>query len=60
MNFNVKRQAKNYFLKDAESTVGIFYGNYISTEPAHDKTFNKTCVYSKGSDQPVWQGFSAE
>ena len=22
-------------------------------EPAHDKTYNKTCVTNKGSDQPV-------
>ena len=26
---------------------------FIWYEPAHDKTYNKTCVTSKNSDQPV-------
>ena len=26
---------------------------YKVNEPAHDKTYNKTCVTSKDSDQPV-------
>ena len=26
---------------------------FISLEPEYDKTYDKTCVASKGSDQPV-------
>ena len=29
-----------------------FYGE-IRNEPTHDKTYNKTCVTNKDSDQPV-------
>ena len=36
-----------YTLLDGTAHLLIVY------EPAHDKTYNKTCVTSKGSDQPV-------
>ena len=36
----------------------LFYYMFVSNllmsyDPAHDKTYNKTCVTSKDSDQPV-------
>ena len=30
-----------------------FYAEKEKYEPAHDKTYNKACVTSKDSDQPV-------
>ena len=32
---------------------GIFSHVVAHIEPAHDKTYNKTCVTSKDSNQPV-------
>ena len=36
--------------------------NIVNIEPAHDKSYNKSCVTSKGSGQSVyhlvWKGFS--
>ena len=29
-------------------------GRFQPFEPAHDKTYNKTCVASKDSDQPLY------
>ena len=32
-----------------------FFINQLIFEPVHDKTYNKTCVTSKDSDQPLHQ-----
>ena len=35
------------------SSGNFFFFFYIKYEPAHDNTYNKTCVTSKDSDRPV-------
>ena len=33
---------------------GISWTSSLTFEPVHDKTYNKTCVTSKDSEQPVY------
>ena len=39
--------------KNTYHTVHCLASSFITTYPAHNKTYNKTCVTSKVSDQPV-------
>ena len=61
MNIDSQMKLENIFLRENIFQHGTTFGSIAAKkksagkryEPAHDKTYNKTCVTSKNSDQPV-------
>ena len=47
------KNIKQIKMLSPEVVISTLRVNQIVNEPAHDKTYNKTCVTSKDSDQPV-------